>query len=87
MTYDERIQYNAMRNATFFLLAATIDELANTKGGEREEFLQEMHAKALEKLDQGRKRDLSWDLDPMTAQIAASTRAIVDAVFDAIRTR
>ncbi|WP_304620211.1 hypothetical protein [Paracoccus sediminilitoris] len=87
MEREEAIQYNAMRNATFFLLSTIISELADAKGDQRNEYLQNMRNKALGSLDAARQQDPAMEKESTTADIAEVTRSIVAAAFDLAKSR
>lgn len=84
---DDAIEYNAIRNANFFLLVSILDELASSKGDGRDEFLQQMRTKTLGRLDAARQQKPLAERDPTTAEIAEVARSVVGAAFDAANIR
>lgn len=87
MNQIDPVQYEAMRNATFFILAGLVDEIASMKGVTKEASLQKMRTKILGNLDAGRQMDPAREYDPIAAEIAEVARSIVGAVFDAAAIR
>jgi hypothetical protein len=75
------LEYNAVRNANFFMWAALLTDLAKVKGSGGEEWLKGLRAAALGELDAAKMRNLADELTPETAQSAEIARSVIGAVF------
>jgi hypothetical protein len=78
-------QERAMRSANFFLLTSIIETVAASNGQERDTFMRKMRQLALNHLEAARLD--AADRDPLDAEAAALTRALIGAAFDVASSR